>query len=191
MKKILFVILFVPFISIGQISFKVSDDTYSPDITVKIGSDVYYPDISIKIGSDVYSSDFSVGISSNRYQADFIITDGFNADFTVKASNDVYYPDLSIKASDDVYYPDITIKLVKSGTVDYVIYNEKNYTSMADIISALLPVIHKYTDYQTAYKFMNGVVIILSSILTLFEALKNIIDMERFNEFSKTIFILS
>ena len=86
MKKILFVILFVPLISISQISFKVSDDTYSPDITVKIGS--------------------------------------------------------------DVYYPDITIKLVKSGTVDYVIYNEKNYTSMADIISALLPVIHKYTDYQ-------------------------------------------
>ena len=47
---------------------------------------------------------------------------------------------------------------------------------------------HKYTDYQTAYKFMNGIVIILSSILTLFEALKNIIDMEHFNEVSKTIF---
>lgn len=47
---------------------------------------------------------------------------------------------------------------------------------------------HKYTDYQTAYKFMNGFVIILSSVLTLFEALKNIIDMEHFNEVSKTIF---
>ena len=47
---------------------------------------------------------------------------------------------------------------------------------------------HKYADYQIAYKYMNGFVIVLSSTLTLFEALKNILDQNDFNEFAKTIF---
>ena len=47
---------------------------------------------------------------------------------------------------------------------------------------------HKYTDYQKAYKYMSGSVIVLSSTLTLFEALKNILNDDDFNEFLKTIF---
>lgn len=135
MKKLIMLLFFTSHILIGQITFKVSDDVYYSDISIKIGSDVYYPD-------------FSVGISSNRYQADFIITENSYADFNVKAGSNVYYPDLSIKAGKNVYYPDISVKLVNSGTVDYVIYNEKDFINMADIISALLPVIHKHTDYQ-------------------------------------------
>ena len=44
---------------------------------------------------------------------------------------------------------------------------------------------HKYTDYQRAYKYMSGSVIVLSSTLTLFEALKNILNDDDFNEFLK------
>lgn len=53
MKFILSLLVFFPLTVIGQISFKVSNEIYYPDISIKIGPDVYYPDISIKIGSDV------------------------------------------------------------------------------------------------------------------------------------------
>jgi len=50
---------------------------------------------------------------------------------------------------------------------------------------------HKYSDYQKIYKLMNVFVIILSSMLTLFEALTNMLDIESMNTFSKTLFGIS
>ena len=67
---------------------------------------------------------------------------------TYKIGSDIYYPDIKIQIGSDIYYPDIKIKLIKTGTVNYVIYSEKDFVSMNDIISALLPVIHKFTDYE-------------------------------------------
>ena len=50
---------------------------------------------------------------------------------------------------------------------------------------------HKYSDYQKIYKFMNMFVILLSSLLTLFEALTNMLDIESMNHFLQTIFGIS
>jgi Uma2 family endonuclease len=151
MKYIYIILIFtlLSFVNLySQITYKIGSDIYYPDIKIQIGSDIYYPDIKIQIGSDVYYPDFSVGISSEKNEADFIITKSSYSDFKIQTSKDIYYPDLKIQAGKDVYYPDIKIKLIKTGTVNYVIYSEKDFVSMNDIISALLPVIHKFTDYE-------------------------------------------
>ena len=50
---------------------------------------------------------------------------------------------------------------------------------------------HKYSDYQKHYSFMNVLVILLSSMLTLFEALTNILDINEFDELARTLFGVS
>ena len=39
MKKLLLLLLFIPLVSFGQTTFKVSKDIYYPDITIKIGEE--------------------------------------------------------------------------------------------------------------------------------------------------------
>lgn len=70
------------------------------------------------------------------------------ADFTIHASDDIYYPDISICAGEDVSYPDLTFKVEKSGTVDYIVYTEKSYISLNEIVIALLPAINQNTKWE-------------------------------------------
>jgi hypothetical protein len=127
---------------------KIDDNMYSYDLSVKIGENVYGADIIVKIGENVYGTDFTVGITSNKNKADFIITKSVNADFTVKAGENIYGADITIKAGENVYGSDVVIKVTKSGTVDYLVFSEKPYVSLTDIVVALLPAINKELDYK-------------------------------------------
>ncbi len=150
MKELIFgLLIFTCFTLQAQVSFYIDDDISYPDFSVRISDDVSYPDITIRIGSDVSYEDFTVGVTSDKSQAQFIISESRYSDYTVRADDDVSYPDLSIRAGDDVSYPDVTIEIRKSGTVDYVVYTEKDFITLRDIVIALLPAIN----YETEFKF--------------------------------------
>jgi len=148
----LLLILTVLWANIGyaeeQITFKVSPDIIVGDLEVKIGENVIVPDITIKIGKNVIIPDFSVGVTSKKSQAHFVITTSIIADYEIKAGPDVIVPDLSIKAGSDVIVPDLTIKINTSGTVDWIVYTEKEFISINDLVIALLPVINYKTKGQ-------------------------------------------
>lgn len=42
----------------------------------------------------------------------------------------------------------MTIKINKSGTVNYIIYTEKEFISLRDIVIALLPAINYHSDFK-------------------------------------------
>lgn len=133
----------------AQVSSYIDDDISYPDFSVRISDNVSYPDIAIRIGSDVSYEDFTVGVTSDKSQAQFIISKSRYSDYTVRADEDVSYPDLSIRAGDNVSYPDMTIEIRKSGTVDYVVYTEKDFITLRDIVIAILPAIN----YESEFKF--------------------------------------
>jgi len=149
MKTIFLILLSILSIeSVAQITFRIEDNISYPDLSVKISDNVSYPDIRIKIGEDISYEDFTVGITSNKSKADFIITKSRYPDLTVKASDNISYPDLRIKAGESVSYADVTIEIKKSGTVDYLVYTEKAFISLIDIVISLLPAINKELDYK-------------------------------------------
>ena len=150
-KKLLIITAIIIIFSnpaMAQISFRIENDILFPDLSVKISENVTFPDISVKIGESVNFENFTVGITSNRNQADFIITTSMYPKLTVKASENVLFPDISIKAGEKVLFPDVTIKIKKTGTVDYIVYTEKAYISLTDLVVALLPAINKEMDYK-------------------------------------------
>ncbi len=130
------------------ISFRIDSDIAYPDLRVRIGKSVSYPDIRIRIGTSVSYSDFTVGISSEKKDATFVITKSVNANFSVRADDDVSYPDVRIRSGDSVSYPDVRIKFKKSGEVDYLVYTEKDFMTLTDMVIALLPAIHIQTNYE-------------------------------------------
>ena len=134
--------------AIAQISFRIESDILYPDLTVKISENVFFPDIRVKIGESILFEDFTVGITSNRSQADFIITTSRYPEFTVRASENIFFPDISIKVSENVLFPDVRIEIKKTGTVDYIVYTEKEYISLIDLVVALLPAINMEMDYK-------------------------------------------
>ncbi len=149
MKQFLALLAFLISLSVqSQITFYVEHDISYPDFRVRISDDVSYPDIRIKIGSDVSYEDFTVGITSNKSQAQFIISESIYSDYTVRADDDVSYPDLRIRAGDDVSYADVRIEIRKSGTVNYVVYTEKDFITLRDLVVALLPAINYETDFK-------------------------------------------
>lgn len=145
---LIILVLFLGQFSFSQVSFKIDEDLYGADLTVKIGDDVYSPDIRIELSSDVYSPDFSVGITNDKRKAQFIISKSSYADYKIKAGEDTYSPDVRIKASDDVYSPDLKIELKKTGSVDYLVYTEKDFMTLSDMVIALLPAINYHLDYE-------------------------------------------
>lgn len=145
---IFFVILIFSACGNAQMSFKIDRDVFLPDLSVKISENTMLPDIKVKIGERVSFEDFTVGVTSNKNQADIVITNSTISDFSIKASEDVFLPDLSVKAGEDVLFADVTIKIKKTGMVDYIIYTEKGYISIEELVVALLPAINKVMDYQ-------------------------------------------
>jgi len=135
-------------LAIAQISFRIDSKILSSDLRVRISENVNFPDIRVKIGGSVHFEDFSVGITSNRNQADFIITTSRYSELTVRASENVLFPDIRIKAGENVLFADVVIKIKKTGTVDYIVYTEKEYISLTDLVVALLPAINKEMDYK-------------------------------------------
>lgn len=134
---------------VGQITFYVDENISYPDISVKIGDNVSYPDVRIKIGENISYEDFTVGITNQKSQANFIITTSkYRADKTIRANENISYPDLRIKVGENISYPDVRIEIKKSGTVDYIVYTEKAFMTMEDLIIALLPAINKEMDYE-------------------------------------------
>jgi hypothetical protein len=151
LKPLLFSVIILASCSLlnAQISFYVDEDISYPDIRVRIGEDVTYPDVRIKIGETVSYSDFTVGITNNKSTANFIITTSkYGADKTIRAGDDVSYPDIRIRFGENTSYSDLSIKIKKSGSVDYIVYSEKEFVSMNDLIIALLPAINKQLDYK-------------------------------------------
>lgn len=134
--------------SYSQISFKVDDDISYSDFRVRVGDDVSHADIRIRIGSDISYEDFTVGITSNKNQANFIISESNYTDYKIRAGDDVSHADLRIRAGDDVSYADLRIGIKKSGTVDYIVYTEKDFISLRDLVIALLPAINSHTDFE-------------------------------------------
>ncbi|MGQ1948528.1 hypothetical protein ACT3CD_15650 [Geofilum sp. OHC36d9] len=132
----------------AQVTFFIDDDISFPDFSIGIGDDISFPDIKIEIGSEVSFEDFTVGVTSDKNQAQFIISKSQYSDYTVRADDDIPFPDLRILAGDDVSFPDVTIKLQKSGTVDYLVYTEKDFMTLADMVIALLPVINHETKFD-------------------------------------------
>jgi len=150
-KKILTTIAIIIILSdfgIAQILFRIESDIFYPDLSVRISENISFPDIRVKIGESVTFEDFTVGITSNRNQADFIITTSRYPNLTVKASEDILFPDIRIKAGENVSFADVTIKIKKVGTVEYIVYTEKAYISLTDLVVALLPAINKEMDYK-------------------------------------------
>ena len=146
--SIFFVIVIFTMCGYSQITFKIDSDIFFPDLRVQISENILFPDIRVKIGEKASFADFSVGITSNKNQADFIITKSAFADYTVKASEKVMFADLSIKAGANVFFADVSIKIKKTGIVDYIVYTEKNYITINELIVALLPAINQAMDYQ-------------------------------------------
>ena len=109
------------------------------------GGDYFWTCLS---GGILSFEDFTVGVTSNKRQAQFIVSESRYSDYTVRAGEDVSYPDLSIKAGADVSYPDITIEIRSSGIVDYVVYTEKDFITLRDIVIALLPAINTETGFK-------------------------------------------
>ncbi|MEX0981342.1 MAG: hypothetical protein WD577_05450 [Bacteroidales bacterium] len=132
-----------------QISFYVDEDLSYPDISVKIGTNVSYPDIRVQIGENISYDDLTIGVTNSKSKADFVIVKSkYQADKTIRASDNVSYPDIRIQAGESVSYPDIRIEIKKTGTVNYLVYTEKAFMSMNDLVIALLPVINKHLDYK-------------------------------------------
>lgn len=149
MKKIIIIFFFIAFqISFckAQMTFKIDRNIPFPDFSVNISENVSFPDITVKIGEDVSFEDFTIGITHNKNQADFIITKSMNPDFKVMASENISFPDIRVKAGEDVSFPDITIEIKDPVGVDYLIFSEKPYISLNEIVIVLLPVINKELD---------------------------------------------
>lgn len=150
-KKLLIIITIIIIFStpaIAQLSFRIESNILYPDLSVKISENVIFPDISVRIGESVNFENFTVGITSNRNQADFIITTSRYPELTVRASENILFPDISIKAGQNVLFADVTIKIKKTGTVDYIVYTEKEYISITDLVVVLLPAINNEMDYK-------------------------------------------
>jgi len=151
MKKILIIIVIIIIFSdfgIAQLSFRIESNILYPDLSVRISENVSFPDIRVKIGGSVNYEDFTVGITSKKNQADFIITTSRFPELTVNASENIFFPDISIKAGENVLFADVIIKIKKTGTVDYIVYTEKAYISLTDLVVALLPAINREMDYK-------------------------------------------
>jgi len=150
-KKLLLIIAIIIIFgdpAIAQLSFRIESNILYPDLSVRISKNVIFPDIRVKIGESVLFENFTVGITSNRNQADFIITTSRYPELTVRVSENILFPDISIKAGENVLFADVTIKIKKTGTVDYIVYTEKSYISLTDLVVALLPAINKEMDYK-------------------------------------------
>jgi hypothetical protein len=132
----------------AQITFKIDSDIVFQDLRVQISESTMFPDIRVKIEERTTFTDFSVGITSNKNQADFVITKLTFADYSVKAAENVMFTDLSIKAGEDVLFADVTIKIKKTGIVDYIVYTEKDYITINELVVELLPAINQPMDYQ-------------------------------------------
>ena len=145
----IFLIIFVYSIcGNAQISFKINSSSILSDLTVNISENILFPDVSIKVGEEVLFENFTVGITANKNQADFIITESAFADVTIKISESALLADLSIKAGKSVQFPDVTIKIKNSGVVDYIVYSEKEYITLQELIVALLPAINEELNYK-------------------------------------------
>lgn len=150
-KKILIIFVIIIIFSesgIAQISFRIENNILYPDLRVRISENVIFPDIRVEIGENVHFENFTVGITSNRDQADFIITTSRYPELTVRASENTLFPDIRIRAGENVLFEDVKIKIKKKGTVDYIVYTEKAYISLTDLVVALLPAINKELDYK-------------------------------------------
>lgn len=150
-EKILIIIVIIIIFSdsgIAQLTFRIESNILYPDLSVRISENVSFPDIRVKIGEGVNFEDFTVGITSKKDQADFIITKSRYPELTVRASENILFPDIRIKAGKNVSFADVTIKIKKKGTVDYIVYTEKAYISLTDLVVALLPAINKEMDYK-------------------------------------------
>jgi hypothetical protein len=132
----------------AQIIFKSGEDITAPDLRIRIGEDVTFADIRIRIGEDVTSSDFTVGITSQKSKADFILSNSNNYDLRIRAGADVRLADIKIQAGADVTLADIRIKIKSSSNADYLVYIDKEKTTLNDVVIGLLPAINKHLNYK-------------------------------------------
>lgn len=132
----------------AQIIFKSGEDTTFPDLRIRVGNNVTFADIRARIGEDVTFADFTVRLTNKINRADFIVTDKNNYDLRIRAGEDVTFADLKIKVGSDVTFEDVRIKLKSSGIADYLVYINKDKSTINDIVIALLPAINKHLDYK-------------------------------------------
>ncbi|MGE4434442.1 MAG: hypothetical protein AB7D40_10585 [Bacteroidales bacterium] len=128
--------------------FRVVEDEPFPDMKIRMGRNVPFPDVTVKIGEEVVFEDFSVGFTDRWTEADFVITKSKKAHLTVVASSDVMLPDLEIRVGESVPFEDVKIKVRRAGVVDYLIYTERAYISLNEIVVALLPAINQHLGFK-------------------------------------------
>ncbi len=159
MKRFLFLVTVFAFqitVSNAQVTFRIGANVPFSNLSIKISESVSFPDLTVKLGEDVPFPDFTVGITTDKASADFILTGEKPADFIIKASESVAFPDLKIKAGEEVAFPDVSIEILKAGAVDYLVYTDKAYISLQEIVIALLPAINKELDYKFPKILMLG-----------------------------------
>jgi hypothetical protein len=147
-QTVIFLILLLVPSAWGQIVIKAGDDVTPADLRVRVGEDVTLADVRLRIGPEVTMADFTVGITDEKSKAHFVVTEGLNYDLRVRAGDSVTLADIRIRAGDSVTLSDVRVKIKTSGTVDYLVYIDKEQKTMADLVVALLPAINKKLGYK-------------------------------------------
>ena len=132
----------------AQLSFLVAENILYPDFNLVISENSFFPDFSINISRSVRYPDFTVGFTNIKSKADFIISNSNNAYYKIKVSNNSFSPDLRINVGENILYADLSILVATSGSVDYLIYSDKDFPGVNDIIASLLLVIHAKTKFK-------------------------------------------
>lgn len=150
MKYILFIAfsMLITFNLNAQIVFKSGENVTSADLRVRVSENVILADIRVRIGENVTFADFTVGITNQKSKADFIVTEGYNYDLRIRAGEKVILADIRIRAGESVILSDVRVKIKTSGTVDYLVYVDKDIITMNDIVIAILPALNKEMDYE-------------------------------------------
>lgn len=139
---LLLLFLFASFSATAQVSFLIDDDFNGADLKIEIDEDQSFADIKLKIGEDISFADFTIGFAFSPGEADFVIRKYAGADYRIQAGHDVSFADIKIQAGEDVSFDDLKIEIRKTGTVDYLIYTEKAYISLEEIVIAILPAVN-------------------------------------------------
>jgi len=90
--------------------------------------------------------DISVGITDIEFEADFILKHSGFGDRSVLLK-DSGFGDISVLIKESGF-GDVSVLIEESGTVDFLIYSDKDYITKDEIVAALIEVIKEKAGYK-------------------------------------------
>lgn len=136
-------------IGICQTVFRIEGKTKNPDLKIAVSQILENPDLKIKLNyGNVANCDLFFAITKDREKADIIISNNFldSIHYNIEKTRSANFADISIELSANVKNPDFIVAYKEFGSVNLLIYTEKQGLPFDDWVITLLPFLNKLSN---------------------------------------------